>query len=57
MRPGYKAISIPLELVREIDKIVGRRNRSAFILDSAQRYLADPALQSMLRLKRQARES
>jgi metal-responsive CopG/Arc/MetJ family transcriptional regulator len=57
MKPGYKAVSIPLALAREIDKLVGRRKRTAFMREAVQRYLADPALLVILRLKPQDRKS
>jgi metal-responsive CopG/Arc/MetJ family transcriptional regulator len=52
MKQGHKAVSIPLELAHEIDKLVGRRNRTAFMRETIQRYLADPELLATLKLKR-----
>jgi len=57
MSPGSKAVSIPLALAPEIDTLVGRRNRSAFIFAAVRRSLADPELQSLLRVKRRVEES
>jgi hypothetical protein len=57
MKPGYKAVSIPLELAREIDTLVGRRKRTAFMREALHRYLADPELLATLTFKRRDRES
>ena len=51
MKPGYKAVSIPLALAHEIDKLVGRRKRTTFMRETLQRYLADPELLATIRLK------
>jgi metal-responsive CopG/Arc/MetJ family transcriptional regulator len=57
MKAGCKAVSIPLELAREIDKLVGKPKRTAFMREAVQRYLADPELLAILRLKLQDRKS
>ncbi len=57
MKPGYKAVSIPLELAHEIDKLVGRGKRTEFMRETIQRYMADPELLAVLKLKRQDQKS
>jgi hypothetical protein len=57
MKQGYKAVSIPVERAREIDRLVGRRKRTAFMRETVQRYLADPELLATLTLKRPDRKS
>ena len=57
MKPGFGKVSIPLSLAREIDALVGRRNRDVFMTETLRRYLADPELLSTLTLKSRERES
>jgi metal-responsive CopG/Arc/MetJ family transcriptional regulator len=57
--PKHKrgAVSVPLTLALEIDGLVGKRNRSAFAVETIRRYLADPELLAVLALKRRDGQS
>jgi predicted DNA-binding protein len=57
MKKGYKAVSLPLEMAQEVDNLVGRRNRTAFLRETLERYLADPELLAVLKFKLQNRKS
>jgi hypothetical protein len=58
-RPKRKrgAAPVPLTLALKIDRFVGKRNRSAFAVETIRRYLADPELLAVLALKRRDGQS